>query len=187
MGRADFSWVGSLLFPQEEKIMPANTAVYCTANDIANRLSAAGVAARVDDSPPDVLGDVLDEASREVDEHCQPRYGSNLASSNIVKHWCATIAATMLCERRGNPVPNSLARRYQKTMESMEAVLLHGRLIPDIAERKAGVPTMSNVHTQLVPSPRTVVEAGVRRSTGKAEGYTRNTDNIDNYNYDFQI
>jgi phage gp36-like protein len=167
--------------------MPANTAAYCQLIDIQNRLSAAGVAARVDDTPPTTLGDVIDEASRKVDEHCQTRYGTNLSKSNIVKHWTATIAATLLCERRGNPVPNSLARRYQETMDAMEHVLLHGRLIPDIAERKAGVPVMSNVHTQLLPYPHTVVETGTRRSTGKPEQYTQNKDVIDNYVYDYVI
>lgn len=167
--------------------MPVITAVYTTLTDIQNRLSAAGVAARVDDTPPDTLGDVLTEASREVDEHCQPRYGSNLPFSEIVHQWATTIAATMLCERRGNPVPNSLARRYQKVMDAMEAVRDHGRVIHDIAERKAGVPTMTNVHTQLVPFPHTVVESGVRRSTGTAEGYVRNRDVIDLWVYDYQI
>ncbi len=169
------------------KTMPVITTAYCDLNDIKNRLSAVGVQLRTDDFPPDTLGDVIDEASREVDEYCQPRYGTNLSASNIVKHWTATIAAAMLCERRGNPVPNSLARRYQKTLESMEAVLLHGRVIPDIAERKAGVPTMTNVHTQLIPYPHTVVEAGARRSTGTAEGYTRNRDVIDHFVYDYVI
>ncbi len=167
--------------------MPVITAVYCDVNDIQNRLSAAGVAARVDDTPPDALGDVIDEASREVDSNCQTRYGSNLQYSHIVKHWCTTIAATMLCERRGNPVPQSLARRYQKVMDEMDEVRLHGRNIPDIAERKAGVPQLSNMHAQLVPYPHSVVERSARRSTGTPEGYTQNRDIIDQYVYDYVI
>ncbi len=167
--------------------MPLIATPYCVLADIQNRLSVVGVTARIDDTPPTTLGDVIDEASRMVDRYCQTRYGANLALSNIVKHCTANIAAMFLCERRGNPVPIGIQRKYDRDLEFMEKVEAYGKLIPDIAETKAGVPTLSNVHVQLVPYPHTVVEAGVRRSTGTPQGYTQNRDTLDSFNYDYQI
>jgi len=46
---------------------------------------------------------------------------------------------------------------------------------------------LSNLHTQMVPFPHTVVETGVRRSTGTPAGYTQNRDNLDRYIYDYVI
>jgi phage gp36-like protein len=53
--------------------------------DVQNRLSADGVTYRTDDTPPTTYGDVLDEASREIDFYLLNRYDADLlATSNWV-------------------------------------------------------------------------------------------------------
>lgn len=157
------------------------TTAYCTIGDIQNRLSATGVTSRTDDTPPDDYGDVIDEASRIVDESCLLMYSeANLAASGVVKHWTANIASFLLCERRGNPVPVGIASKYERVMETLDKVLLHGRQIPDIPMRKVGAPVLSNVRVQLAPVPHTVVERS--RSTGKPDGYRQRNDVLDYVN-----
>jgi len=165
----------------------AGTALYCSMTDVRNRLSAEGVNLRLDDFPEDADGDILNEAAAIIDEHAGPRYGTNLPNSRIVNQWAANIAACLLCERRGNPPPLGMSRKFDRTMKSLEAVLSHGRQITDIAEMKTSCPVLSNVHTQMFPFPHTVVEAGARRSTGTPEGYTQTKDLIDRYVYDWVI
>ncbi len=143
---------------------------------------------RLDDVPPDPAdGDVLNEAAALIDEYLFPRYGVNLATSRIVNQWAATIAACFLCERRGNPPPLGISRKFDRIMKSMEGVLLHGRQISDIAEQKTSCPVLSNMHTQMVPYPHSVVESGTLRSTGTPEGYRQNKDLLDRWVYDYQI
>ena len=168
--------------------MAAISTAYCTIDDVANRISKDGIFARIDDVPPDAYGDCIDEASRMIDEYCYLQYGSNLALSNVVKHWTANIATYLLCTRRGNPAPVGIVHdRYERAMKTLEAVLHNGRQIPDIAQLKSAVPVMSNVHIQPWPYPHTVVEGSTRRSTGTAAGYRRNTDTLDAPIYDYSI
>lgn len=154
------------------------TTLYCTMDDVSNRLSAAGVTYRLDDVPPDPTdGDVLDEASRTIDEHCLLFYTEqNLALSPTVKHWCANIAANLLCERRGNPVPGGIERKFDRTMKSLERVQ-RGRQIADIPMRKACVPVLSQPRIRLDPFPHTVIEKS--GSTGTPEGYNQRRDSLD--------
>jgi phage gp36-like protein len=159
----------------------AVTALYCSITDVQNRLSAAGVTARVDDTPPTSNGDVLDEASRIVDEHAYLLYGANLTLSTVVKHWTANIAAYLLCERRGNGVPKGIAEKYDRAMESLKRVLKNGRQIPDIAQLKTACPVLSNQRVRLDPNPRVVTETS--KSTGTPAGYVQNQDTLDPPNY----
>ena len=151
---------------------------YCDTDDIKNRLSAVGVTLRTDDSPPDDLGDVIDEASAMIEEHCLLGYTeTNLAASRWANHVCADLATALLCERRGNPMPAGIARRHERAMERLEKVRLGSMLIPDIAARKEAVPVMSNVRIVQRPFNRTVVERN--RSTGKPADYKQERDPLD--------
>ena len=147
---------------------------YCTIADVQNRLSADGVTYRTDDTPPTTYGDVLDEASREIDFYCLARYDEALlASSNWVKHQCAVIAAFLLCERRGNPVPRGIAGKYERTIEKLEKVQLGTVAVPGIVERRTAVPTMSNVRIRLddpaqVADLASGISASVTVQTGDA-------------------
>jgi phage gp36-like protein len=161
------------------------TTLYCTAGSLDNRLSREGVDFRTDDMPPDALGDVLEEASREIDEYALLNYAeADLGASPVVAQWCTTIAAVHLCERRGNPVPGSLIRKYDKIIEKLEKVQTGALQIPEIPMRRTNVPQLSNHRIRLDPHPRSVVERS--RSTGTAKNYVQHVDRLDWWDY-YQI
>lgn len=158
------------------------TTAYCTSDDIANRLSSTGVTLRTDDTPPDTLGDVITDASTQVDEHCRLLYTpANLAVSDWVNQRATDIAAVLLCERRGNPVPGSLMRKYERALERLEQVRLGTLQIPDVPARLVAAPVMSNVREQLNPQPHTRVRKST--STGQAAGYVQRVDRYDALDY----
>lgn len=139
---------------------------YCVEDDIENRISIAGVALRVDDIPPDDLGDAIDEASIEVYEHLGTIYDdTQLAASSVIKRWCADIATYHLCTRRGNPAPAVIQRKYDKAIERLEKYQHGTYQLPDAAPRSMAAPVMSNINQRLMPTPHPRVQ--VRRSTGK--------------------
>lgn len=161
------------------------TLAYCTANDIYNRLSQDGVTYRTDDIPPTTLGDVIGDASAIIDEHCYFLYDPvNLQGVDWVRHRTADIATFLLCERRGNPVPQSIARKYEYAMDRLQKIQLGIRQIPGVPVRKSAAPVMSNVRVRLDPFPRVVVERS--NSTGTPENYSQNTDRLD-FNFDYSI
>ena len=160
------------------------TTLYCAISDVQNRLSADGVTYRTDDAPPTANGDVLDEASREIDWYCLTQYAeTDLATSRWVKHQCAVIASYLLCERRGNPVPSGIARKYDRLVKKLEAVQSGARVIPDLGRRRTDVPTVSNVRPRLDPFPRTVVERNRSSSRDRPTDYTQNADRFDYLDY----
>lgn len=154
---------------------------YCTTSDVWHRLSTEGANLRVDDDPG-TLQEVLDDAAVLVNEHCELRYSvAQLAVSDWVRKRAADVAAALLCERRGNPVPVGMARKFDRTTARLEQIRLGTFLIPDIGLRKTEVPVLSNVRVRLDPFPRTVVERN--RSTGKPEGYTQHADRFEYLDY----
>ncbi len=158
------------------------TALYCSLSDCANRLSSAGVALRLDDGPPAYDGDVIQDASRVIDEHLLLYYTEqNLAISPWVRQRATDIAVVHLAERRGNPAPTGLARRYERTLERLEMCRVQRLFVPDIPMRKACAPTLSNVRVVLAPVPRTVVQRA--RSTGTVSDYTQMLDHLDIYEF----
>lgn len=143
--------------------------LYCTTTDLVNRMSAEGVQYRIDDDPPTALGDVLAEAADTVDEHCWTMYSqAALAGSSWIKERCADIAAYLLCERRGNPVPPGIAQKHDRTLKKLERVQLGLLQVPFLAVLRTAVPIMSQPRIRLDPFPRVVIEKS--RSTGKVEG-----------------
>lgn len=152
------------------------TTAYCSLNDVKNRLGTLGVQLRLDDTPPTSAdGDVLDEASREIDGGCLRKYTeANLALSPWVKHRCADIATFFLCQRRLNAVPAAATQRYTKAMELIEKVRKGYYKIPDIPARSTSAPHLANQHVQNEPSPRVVIERA--RSTEKPTDYAQRGD-----------
>lgn len=159
------------------------TTAYCTEDDIENRLSTTGVTLRTDDTPPTALGDVIDDASTLIDEHCRLRYTpAVLAASDWVNQRATDLAACLLCERRGNPPPASIQRKHDRAMERLELVRRGLLQIPDVGMRKSEVPVLSNQRVRLDPHPR--VQTQKSKSTGTQEGYKTNNDRFD---YDYSI
>lgn len=157
-----------------------NTTAYCTVSDIQNRLSADGVTYRTDDTPPTTYGDVIDEASREIDLYCIQHYSeTDMSTNRWVKHAAATIAAFLLCERRGNPPPVGIASKYERLIERLERIRLGQMRIPGLQPRRTDVPTLSQPRIRLDPHPRTVIEEKRGSTRNKPEDYSQQTDGLE--------
>ncbi len=161
------------------------TIPYCSLTDLQNRLSADGVTYRTDDDPPTLYGDVIIDASSQIDEHLYFLYDpTQLALSDWVRERCADLAAYLLCERRGNPPPPGIASKYERAMDRLEKVRLGQLAVPNLPVMKSMAPVLSNCRIQLFPWPRVVVEPS--NSTGTPAGYVQFQDVLD-YGYDFCI
>jgi len=151
---------------------------FCTLASIQDVLSADGVTLRLDDSPPSTYADVIDEASQYVNFYLWERYTeATLNASLWVKHVAKTVAAMMLCERRGNPVPVGVLERFGRYQLMLEAIQGGKAKVPGAALRKSSAPVMSNMSAVNRPYPRAVVEK--LQSTGTPEGYTQNRDPLE--------
>lgn len=157
-------------------------AVYTTQAAIEKRLSANGVTLRTDDMPAGAITEAIDDASRQIDEHCLLAYESaQLEASAWVEHYCTDIAVCNVCEFRGNPAPASIVARCEKALARLEKVRLGTLKIPDVPARKSFVPVLSNVRTQLTPVMHTRVQRS--RSTGTPAGYAQKVDRYDILDY----
>jgi phage gp36-like protein len=155
---------------------------YCTPTDVNLLLSGQGVALRVDDDGNTVVNpsgqtvneavnDAIEEASTEIDFYCLSKYGAALSTSLWVTKQCRVLAAVALSTRRGNPIPEGLVFRYERTIAALESIQTGRVKIPGLAERKTAVPVLSNQRAALSPLPRVVTEPG--RSTGTPQGYVQ--------------
>jgi hypothetical protein len=152
-------------------------AAYTSVRNLKNFLSTAGVQLRIDDQPPDILGDVIGEAGDELEQYCWNRYrvllqaGGNAWTLRVA----TTIAAAKLCERRANSVPGTVAERYAKAIQRLERIEAGRYNIPGAAETKPSIPVLSQGRVKLgVRGPVTVIERS--RSTGTPEGYQQHQD-----------
>ena len=164
--------------------------LYCSLNDVIDRLSQDGVNLRTDDEPPDAAGNILERAAATINEYCLPRYSDvNLAASAWVKHECANVAAAYLCERRGNPIPPGVARAFERLMPSdgrpgvLERIRRGQRNVPDAPERRTSAPVLSQGRIQLWPVPHTVVEPSRSSSRNQPTDYAQRTDQLDVLDY----
>ena len=164
----------------------------CTQTDIENRLSVDGVAYRIDDDPT-VIDSVIENAGSYISECCLLRYSAtNLLASIWVKHRATDIAAYLVCERRGNPVPAGIARAFERLFPAngspgvMEKIRRGQRMIPDIPERRDAVPVLSNMRVKLAPFPHAVVETNRSPKRNLPTDYAQNVDPLD-YLYDYVI
>jgi phage gp36-like protein len=122
------------------------------------------------DDDPTTQTDVLESAAVEVNGYLQLNYDPDqLAASNWVRFKTRDVAVYLLCLRRNMPPPQSVQARYDKAIEDLEKVQAGGMRVPDVAERKANVPVLSNQRVTLTPFPRVVNVPG--KSTGKPENY----------------
>lgn len=125
----------------------ALTYQYTSADEIANLLSSSGVNSRINDNADDeILSDETDlvsinavnYATSRVNLFLLTRYkAEKLVNSWQVHQWCATIAAVWLCQRRGNPCPESLLEAKQEAEAEMLSVRNHELDLMDIAERES--------------------------------------------------
>jgi hypothetical protein len=135
----------------------AVTPLYTDVDALNGVLSADGVAFRITDTPggtpaTDLITQAANLATGTVNGFCLARYdAADLAQSWEVWDWTSTIAVEWLCERRGNPVPNGLRKRYERVVGEdgnsgiLGAVRDGERLVGEIPQRLTSAPAVSNV------------------------------------------
>ena len=127
-------------------------AAYCVQADIERLLSTQGVKDMADHdedgfNDTGVVQDAIDEATGMIDLFCRGRYSSvGLATSLVIANWATTIAASALCELRGNTIPDSLTRKVTWIVETMLPQVQAGHLnLPGLAFGNDLRPAMSNM------------------------------------------
>lgn len=157
-------------------------ALYCTVDDLKDRMGELGVELRIDDLPPsdDQVGASIKRASRKIDMYASLRYGAGLANSAVITDMCADLAIAALCRRRGNPVPESVAEEEAFWLNELEQIRRGLVYLPDAAELRVNGPVLSKQRVVLRPYPAIVTER--RDSTGIAEGYKQQRDPYEGIN-----
>lgn len=154
---------------------------FCDENDIANVLSQSGIDLRVDDVPPDTLGEVIERASAIAFQFCGQIYSeANLAANEFFKYMVCDVATFFLCERRGNAVPAPIFRKYNFAMEMFRNVMAGSMRLTGSASKSSNVPTVTNQRVVLRPHMRTVTERKKSSDTPPAFTPQRN-DPYDSY------
>lgn len=124
---------------------------YCAAEDVERLFSTAGVLAFSDpdqDGTEDtgVLDDCIEQASDEITLLIHDRYEeSALAANRMVTRWATTLATYFLCQRRGNPVPETLQTEFTRIIKLLTQIGQGLQNIPGVPLRCDLRPTWSNL------------------------------------------
>lgn len=123
--------------------------------EMTRQLSHRGIASFSDhdecgEPNADVLTDCVERASDEIEGYLYPLYRSeSLEGSRLVRNWATIIACVYLCEKRGNPVPESLYDDYMRVTQMPGGMLDKTRqqlfILPGVARTNVNVPTFSNL------------------------------------------
>ncbi|MGH9932600.1 MAG: phage protein Gp36 family protein [Pyrinomonadaceae bacterium] len=124
---------------------------YCDLSDVERLFSSYGVTAYSDhdgdgQADSEVVNDCINQATEEINLYCQQWYEpADLDNSTLINRWCTVMATTFLCERRGNPVPESLQAEFARIAEKLERILAGTLKIPGLAMRDDMRPSYSNL------------------------------------------
>ena len=129
--------------------------VYCTVAQVERLMSSTSVQEFSDHNADgttdtDVVHDCINQATEEIDLFLRQRYTpAALATSTLVTRWAVTMSARLLCTRRGNVIPDSIEREWERIADPDNGLLVQVsrgiRQLPGIALRETLRPTMSNV------------------------------------------
>ena len=169
--------------------MAVSTLLYCSSDDVEDRLSTTGVDLRTDDAPPTALGNVLKRAATKVNQYLLLHYTApSLQASDWVNQTATSLATFYLCERRGNAPPASVAADYDEAMDDLKLIRKGVFAVPEIARRRQSAPVLSNISIRMRPQPHPRVSATRSVNTGGApEGYTQRIDLTEVGLLDWQI
>jgi Mu-like prophage protein gp36 len=144
--------------------MPVVT-VYCTEADMQRLFSAAGVQSFGDHEQTgapvdDVTDDCIDQATEEINLFCRQYYlAADLANSTLINRWCTVLSVYFLCQRRGNPVPESIQAEFERIMLYLERVRTGEMKLPDVPYAANLSPSFSNMTVdRRFPASRVRVE-----------------------------
>lgn len=129
--------------------------LYTDQAEINDLLSENGVNLRLDDDDDAAVDAdelvritprIVNKATARCNLYLLERYDANqLADSWMVHHWATVIGAYMVCQRRGNVIPESLQQEYDQCIEEMQAVKDGDMSLGDVPQRESDQPTFSNV------------------------------------------
>jgi hypothetical protein len=130
---------------------------YTTAGDIDSLAGTLAVDLRTDDGVEATLvADAIDCASADVDFYTQGRYAAaDLAENRWARHAATAFALEVLCIRRLNDVPTSLAEMCERYRKMLQLVLEGKAQIPGAARsRRPGtvtnyVPDLRRLNNQM--------------------------------------
>lgn len=134
--------------------MPLLSTTYSTKAEMQRLLSSYGVQAfsdhceiGVEDNA--VIADCINQATEETDFHTLSRYDSDsMKNSQLVRRWATTLACYFLCQRCGNPVPESLQREFDRLTARDGEMYLAGtgiKPLPGVAMNGSHAPSFSNL------------------------------------------
>lgn len=129
--------------------------VYCSESEVQRFLSSGAVTDFADhdaDGTADehVVDDCINQATEEIDLFARQRYTQTiLKTSTLVNRWCVVMASRFLCQRRGNIVPETIEREWERIADPvtghLAAIAAGRRQLPGMALREDLRPTMSNL------------------------------------------
>lgn len=94
----------------------------------------------------DVVTDCISQSDGEIDLYCRGRYSeAGLSGSTLIERWSTILATCYLCERRGNPVPDSLAKEADRIYERLEKIQTGAMQLPGVAFGQDLRPAFSNL------------------------------------------
>jgi phage gp36-like protein len=153
--------------------------IYCSETELDQILSSFGVEVRTDDTDTGttnetIISAVLEQASAEINYYLFDQYPLSIIAPGgtaliWVKWACAYIGSFLLCQRRGNPVPDPLAEKYQKTIEALQLIESGKKQLPGdsglVSPQFDYTPAISNyVYSEWFP--RTHIRRVPSTSTG---------------------
>ncbi len=156
---------------------------YCTEAEMKRRFSTYGITAYADHdedgvSDTDVTDDSIIRATEEINLYAMQQYSEvGLASSRLIKRWCTDLAVFFHCELRGNPVPESLQREYDRIMAELERVRAGILQIPGLAKRGDLRPSFSNLTVDR-RYPRSIIR-NVRVTSSEIPSVVRQNNVVD--------
>lgn len=154
---------------------------FTTSARLQTRLSSAGVALRVDDDAS-AASDAINDATVEILGYTQILYDpALLAQSAWIELKARDLAVFYLCGRRNLPITKTVEKLYEKAIKDLEMVQSGAWILPDVPQRKAIVPVLTNQRTASYPVNRVVNVTG--KSTGTPENYIDHPDRTDLLDY----
>lgn len=135
--------------------MALDSTVFCTTAELDRLLSSAGVISFADhdasgSSDTDVVEDCINQATAEIHDRANTFYSlTALAGSRTINRWCVVMSAYFLCMRRGNPIPESIKKEFDRITDLRDGLLVllsQGTYLLAGVPRKADFgPSMSNI------------------------------------------
>jgi len=162
----------------------ASPYLYCTEQDLYNRLSSEGVLSLLDDDndgqvdqlEQSALADVLSDASETIAFYTWMKYDPGLLTASAwVNRRAVDLAAWILFQRRGLTPPASVQHKAEQAQKWLEDIADGPRLIPAAPLRRRLAPVWSNTRVDVGFTFK-CVRVEPQTSAPPSQGYAQQTD-----------